>query len=194
MHLQHRSLVFLLDNLCISPYLLVSPRISACQGLVEYYTGAPLVDSRVTRVQSVSEWKEALSNAGDRPVCALFTSAQDVRCRVLTPAFSRLSAAPDGGEKGGEKGGDSDGGFPNVDFILCVHDASKDDGLVQQVFDEAYVGVKEVPTFVFLGACLEHKKWRYMGNDVPEVKKRLRRIVANDKLDDGPDAEEAEEE
>ena len=241
-------------------------------------------------MQTVSEWKEALANAGSRPVCALFTSAQDVRCRVLTPAFSRLSAVPEGaeggsegGEKSGEKGGDGDGAFPGVDFLLCVHDASKDDGLAQQVntfhhlppsclafhhppppfhavappctpqvFDEAYVGIKEVPTFLFIGECLEHKKWRYvatphtadavtphsalctllsalcnlhtahcnlqsalfalapcalhslpavrcaccryMGNDVPEVKKRLRRIVDNERLDDGPDAAEAEAE
>jgi len=147
------------------------------QGLVEYYTGAPLADSGVVRVQTLSEWKDALAAAGDKTVCALFTAAQDVRCRVLTPAFSRL---PKGG----------DGAFTDVAFLLVALDASQDDGLTQQVFEEAYVGLKEVPTFVFLGGCLEHKKWRYVGNDIQQVMKRLKRIVADDRLDDGPDAAE----
>ena len=46
-----------------------------------------------------------------------------------------------------------------------------------------------MPTFVFLTECLEHRKWRYEGADVAEVVKRLRRVAAGDRLDDGPDAE-----
>jgi len=197
-------------------------------GLVEYYTGEALADTRVVRVQTVSEWKAALADAGERPVCALFTSTASVPCRVLAPAFARLPDAgkPDpskldgsggmggegegegaaaaagsgeGGGKGGEGGGVGGGGdggeaaagdFGGVDFILVALDASKDDGLVQQIFDEAYVSTKSVPTFVFLAECLEHRKWRYEGSDIAEVAKRLKRIVADDKLDDGPDAVE----
>ena len=66
------------------------------QGLVEYYTGQPLVDSRVLHISTTSEWKEALDQAGDRPVCALFTNGEDVGCRVLAPVFARL---PEEGEK-----------------------------------------------------------------------------------------------
>ena len=62
--------------------------------------------------------------------------------------------------------------------------------LQQQVFDEAYVSTKSVPTFAFLTECLEHRKWRYEGSDIAEVAKRLKRIVVNDNLDDGPDAVE----
>ena len=207
-------------------------------GLVEYYTGEALADTRVVRVQTVSEWKAALADAGERPVCALFTSTASVPCRVLAPAFARLpdagkpdpskpdpskrdpskldgsggmggegegegaAAAAGSGEGGGEGGGGGGGGgggdrgeaaagdFGGVDFILVALDASKDDGLVQQIFDEAYVSTKSVPTFVFLTECLEHRKWRYEGSDIAEVAKRLKRIVADDKLDDGPDAVE----
>ena len=60
-----------------------------------------------------------------------------------------------------------------------------------QVFDEAYVPLNAVPTFGFYSGCLELRKWRLAGADVAEVMKRLQRIIANDRLDDGPDPEEA---
>ena len=148
------------------------------QGLVEYYTGQPLVDSRVLHISTTSEWKEALDQAGDRPVCALFTNGEDVGCRVLAPVFARLPDAGDGSE------------FGEVDFLAVTLDTRKDDGLVGMVFDEAYVAKEAVPTFVFVQDCLELKKWRYQGANVKEVTKRLRRIVTNDHLDDGPDAED----
>ena len=40
--------------------------IEAC---VDFYTGSGAPDSLVTRVTTVSEWKQALDDAGDRPVC-----------------------------------------------------------------------------------------------------------------------------
>jgi hypothetical protein len=46
-----------------------------------------------------------------------------------------------------------------------------------------------VPTFVFLVDALELRKWRYEGSDVAEVVRRLKRIAAADRLDDGPDAD-----
>ena len=129
-------------------------------GLVEYYTGEALEETRVVRVQTVSEWKEALANAGERPVCALFATTSSVACRVLMPSFSRLpevgkpeaeangeaQAAEDKAEGGGMPGGDFDG----VEFLLVCLDSSKDDGLCEAVFEEAYVSPKSVPTFVFL--------------------------------------------
>ena len=37
--------------------------------------------------------------------------------------------------------------------------------------------------------CLELRKWRYAGADPSEVVRRLRRVAALDRLDEGPDAE-----
>lgn len=149
------------------------------EGLVEYYTGAPLVDSRVLRVSSVSEWKQALHEAADRPVCALFANSADVGCRVLSPIFARLPDA-------------EDGAFGGVDFLHIVVDASRDDGLCGQVFEEAFIAGAAVPTFAFYVECAELRKWRYTGCEVSEVVRRLKRIAADDNLDDGPDGDDGE--
>ena len=143
------------------------------RGVVEYYTGAPLVDSRVLKVSTVSEWKAALDEAADRPVCALFANSAHPGCRILAPIFARL---PD----------QQEGRFANVDFLHICVDASQDDGLASQVFEEAWVDGSAVPTFVFVVEALELKKWRYTGSEISEVVRRLERIAANDRLDDGP--------
>ena len=72
---------------------------------------------------------------------------------------------------------------------VCV-DASQDDGLAAQVFDEAFVAPGAVPTFVFLIDCVELRAWRYQGAEVAEVVRRLKRIAANDRLEDGPSGDE----
>ncbi len=47
-----------------------------------------------------------------------------------------------------------------------------------------------VPTFVFLHEALELRKWRYEGSEISEVVRRLERIAANDRLEDGPGGDE----
>ena len=162
------------------------------QGLIEYYTGAPLGETHVIRVATVSEWKDALVNAGARPVCAFFSSSADVASRLLSPAFARLADKSEEAGTEGETSGEGASAFSSVVFLQVTLDVNKDDGLVSAVFDEAYVSPRAVPTFVYLGECLEHTKWRYGGSDIGEVSKRLKRIVSNDRLDDGPDAEDEE--
>jgi hypothetical protein len=150
------------------------------QGLVEYYTGAALYESRVKHVGTVSEWKDALVAAGDKPVCALLSSAQLVGCRLLGPAFARLPDA-------------ADGAFEGVEFLQCTVDQSKDDGLAVAVLAENGVELRELPTFLFIDGCLELRKWRYAGADIAQVTKRLRRVSARDGLEDGPDEYEDED-
>ena len=149
------------------------------QACIEFYTGSPTADTRVVHVSSLSEWKEALDGAGERPVCALLTDSVDVGCRVLVPAFNKLPDAE----------GERFVHLQQVEFVHVLLDKSKDDGLVERIFDDVGVPLRDVPTFVFFGECLEHRRWRYKGADVGEVVRRLRRIVANDRLQDGPDAE-----
>ncbi len=163
------------------PYIIQMLRSKAgLQGLLEYYENAPPAEgTRVVAVNTVSEWKAALDAAGERPVCALFSSSSAVPCRVLAPAFARLSSARD-------EGADEADDFDGVDFLRVDLDDSTDDGLTGQVFDEAFVGKKEVPSVLFFGSCLEHRKWRYQGADVGEIKRRLRRVVDDDQLEDGP--------
>lgn len=168
--------------------MLLSTR-EGVQGLIEYYTGTLPADSRVVRVATVSEWKQALSDAGERPVVALFASASDMGSRLLAPIFARLSAPPEDDSQPTEDSAMLDG----VDFIHVVHDPSVDDGLAAQVFDEVGLGLGECPSVLFLVECLELRKWRYRGVDVKEIVKRLKRVVANDRLDDGPDADEEAE-
>ena len=110
------------------------------------------------------------------------------------PMFNRLPGAqivPTGAEADeqssvGDSAGSSD--FLGVDFLKV--ELKPDDGLVMQVFEEAFVSPTATPCFVFLSDCLELRKWRYQGADISEVVKRIKRIEANDRLDDGPDAEE----
>ena len=179
------------------------------RGFVEFYTGAPLQPTRARRVSTVSEWKEYLAAAGSRPVVALFTSSADLTCRIFGPAFARLAGPPVGAAsstcgEGGTDGEDGDGGegseqsaraeeFANVEFLHVAHDASKDDGLAMQVFDEAYVSPRSLPTVLFLDECLERRKWRYAGADAGEVARRLRRIIGAEseaELEDGPGGDE----
>ena len=124
----------------------------------------------------MSEWKQALDAAGERPVCALFANSADIPCRLALPAFARLPE-------------EEEGAFSGVDFVLVNVDKGKDDGLAEQVFDEAFVAKNAVPTFVFVLGCVELREWRLHGTDHAEVVKRLKRIVASDRLDDGPDAD-----
>ena len=74
-------------------------------------------------------------------------------------------------------------------FVHAQVDKSRDDGLTSAIFADAYVSERDVPSFVFFKGCLELRKWRYSGADIGEIVRRLRRIVADDRLDDGPDAE-----
>ena len=164
------------------------------RGFVEFYCGTQLTESRVVSVSSVSEWKQALVDAGSRPLVALFIASSDLTCRIVGPAFSRLAGpkedegvAEDGGE---EEGAEAQAEFPGVVFVQVVHDATQDDGLALQVFDEAYVGRQSVPSVLFFDECLERRKWRYAGADVGEVAKRLRRILeaSEEELEEGPGA------
>ena len=64
------------------------------EGCVQFYTGATPPDSRVVRVSSLPEWKNALDAAGDRPVCALFTTSDDIGCRILVPGYNKVARYP----------------------------------------------------------------------------------------------------
>jgi len=142
-------------------------------GLLEFYAGAPPPEgTRVVRVGSVSQWHEALEAAGERPVVALFATSGNIGCRLLAPTFNRVPNAD---------------GLDGVDFVKV--DLQPDDGLAQQVFDEAFVSAAAAPCFVFLRGCLELRKWRYEGADIGQLVKRIKRIQADDRLEDGPDAE-----
>ena len=88
----------------------------------------------------------------------------------------------------------AEGAFTDCDFIHVHVDSSQDDGLCSAIFDEAYVGRQAVPSFLFFKECLELRKWRYRGAEVKEVVRRLKRIVAGDRIEEGPEAEEEETE
>jgi len=60
------------------------------------------------------------------------------------------------------------------------------------VFEEAFIAGAAVPTFAFYVECAELRKWRYTGCEVSEVVRRLKRIAADDNLDDGPDGDDGE--
>ena len=148
------------------------------QGLLEFYMGAPPAEgTRVARVSTVSEWKDALLASGERPVCAMFSASADVGCRIFTPMYLRIPDMPEADLSG-------------VDFLQVVFEQEKDDGLAAMIFDEAYVSRGAVPSFLFFSECLEIKKWRYQGADVVELVRRLSRIAANDRLDEGPGGDE----
>ena len=157
-------------------------------------------------MSTVSEWKEYLAAGGSRPVVALFTSSADLTCRIFGPAFARLAGPPVGAAsstcgEGGTDGEDGDGGegrastrrgVANVEFL---HVARRLEGrwLAMQVFDEAYVSPRSLPTVLFLDECLERRKWRYAGADAGEVARRLRRIIGAEseaELEDGPGGDE----
>ena len=144
------------------------------QGMLEFYTGAPPPEgTRVRRVHTVSEWKELLVGAGERPLCAMFSASADVGCRIFSSMFLRVPDMPEED-------------FSGVDFVQVVFEQGEDDGLAAMVFDEAFVSRSAVPAFLFYSECLEHKQWRYQGADVVELVRRLKRIASNDNLDDGP--------
>lgn len=143
--------------------------------MLEFYTGAPPPEgTRVVRVGTVSEWKAALADAGGRPVCAMFSASADVGCRILSPMYMRVPDMPEEDLSG-------------VCFLQVVLEQAVDDGLAAMIFDEAFVGKGAVPSFLFFVECLELKQWRYQGADVVELVRRLKRIAADDRLDDGPE-------
>jgi len=140
------------------------------QGLLEYYLGAPPPEgTRVQAVGSVSAWKQALENAGSRPVVAFFSSSSHLGCKILAPVYNRLPAAEE---------------FAGLDFLTV--ELKPDDGLAQQVFDEAFVGASSAPAFLFFTDCLELREWRYLGSDINEIARRLKRIASGN-LGDGPE-------
>ena len=153
------------------------------QALLEFYTGAgPPNGTRVTSVETVSEYKDALYAAGDEKlVVVFFANSAHLGCRVLSPMVLRLPEA-------------NDSEFKDVVFVRVMVDAKTDDGLAQAIFAEAGIPETDVPTFAFFAGCLELKKWRLSAStDAGELLKRIRRIApdpADPTLDDGPDAPE----
>eukprot|EP00900_Chrysochromulina_parva_P016744 jgi/Chrpa1/25070/Chrysochromulina_OHIO_Genome00002875-RA len=149
------------------------------QALLEFYTGVgPPNGTRVDRVHSVTEWKDALIAAGSKLVVVMFSKSTDVGCRILNPMFLRLPEANEGEFADG------------IAFVRVEVDGRQDDGLALQVFDEIGIAHQPVPTFAFLHECLELRKWRYQGADVGKIVSRIRKLKADPTdplLRDGPD-------
>ena len=152
------------------------------QALLEFYTGVgPPNGTRVDRVHSVTEWKDALIAAGSKLVVVMFSTSTDVGCRILNPMFLRLPEANEGEFADG------------IAFVRVEVDGRQDDGLALQVFDEIGIAHQPVPTFAFLHECLELRKWRYQGADVGKIVSRIRKLKADPTdplLRDGPDEDE----
>jgi thiol-disulfide isomerase/thioredoxin len=149
------------------------------QALLEFYTGVgPPNGTRVDRVHSVTEWKDALIAAGSKLVVVMFSKSTDVGCRILNPMFLRLPEANEGEFADG------------IAFVRVEVDGRQDDGLALQVFDEIGIAHQPVPTFAFLHECLELRKWRYQGADVGKIVSRIRKLKVDPTdplLRDGPD-------
>jgi len=152
------------------------------QALVEFYTGeAPTSGTRVVTVGTLNEWKDALVNAGDKLVVALFSLNTDVGCRILSPMYLRLPEA-------------NDGEFAdNIFFVRVEVDGRQDDGLALQIFDELGIPHTPVPAFAFLHECLELHRWRYQGADLGKLIGRIRKLAPDPSdpilRNDGPEDE-----
>ena len=97
--------------------------------LLEFFEGAePIEGTRVVRVGTPTEFKDALDDAGTRPVVCMFAGAKDLGARVLLPVYHRLPAADE---------------FDSLEFLRV--EVATDDGLAQAVCEEAFVA-KTCPT------------------------------------------------
>ena len=80
-----------MGEMALPPMLQLLRSKEGVRGLLEFYQGAPPAEgTRVRSIETVSEWKEALLDAGSAPLFALFWSSNDFSSRVLRPIFARL--------------------------------------------------------------------------------------------------------
>ena len=106
--------------------------------LLEFFEGAePIEGTRVVRVGTPTEFKDALDDAGTRPVVCMFAGAKDLGARVLLPVYHRLPAADE---------------FDGLEFLRV--EVATDDRLAQAVCEEAFVAKScPTPTFCFYSQC-----------------------------------------